>query len=164
MRACLQNGSQVLRYLRGRVDEASDSHQCRIQECCLKMDVLHDFKTLYDATMKNIRFKEREGFAKYNAVARKAKTNATQVTCPPNPRSLAELYRSGRAVYDRFHTFVEGAAKASATGTVYKTNGKRAKMKGIYRVLEKALFKYVRKLLKDFFGTHTHTYTHNHTT
>ena len=64
------------------------------------------------------------------------------VTCPLNSSTLAELYRTGRAVYDRYHAFIERAAKASATGDAYKAHGQRARMKGIYRVLEKGIFKY----------------------
>ena len=111
-------------------------------ECCLKMDVLNDFKTLYDATMKNIRFQEREAFIKYIAVVRQIQMKVCIVTRPPNPSRLADLYRTGRAVYDRFHAFIEGVVSVSSTGFVYKNHGERAKMKGIYRILEKGLFKY----------------------
>ena len=134
--------NQVLDYLHQRVTGVLHPQQIKIMKCCLKMDVLYDMKTLYDATMNNIRFKERDGFKKYVAAARKARTLAEKVTCRPNPSSLAELYRGGRDVYDRFHEFIESASKASTTATVFKPHGERAKMKGIYRVLEKACFKY----------------------
>jgi len=136
------SSTEVLRYLGHRVNQGFESQNVRIMRCCLKMDVLHDFKTLYDATMKNIRFKEREGFVKYMAVVSNMKKRVSERSCPANATNLADLYRSGRAVYDRFHAFVERAAKASDTGSAYKPNGERAKMKGIYRVLEKGCFKY----------------------
>ena len=142
MMVITDNSNQVLRYLSRRVAKASDVRQVRIMRACLKMDVLYDFRTLYDATMSNIRAKERDGFAKYMAVARKAKEMVAKVTCPNNPNNLPDLYRSGRNVYDRFHDFVERAAKASDSGTVFRPHGERAKMKGIYRVLEKGCFKY----------------------
>ena len=104
------------------------------------MNVLHDFKTLYDATANNIRNKERDGFRHYTSAAQELQDASSK--CPRNPSGLIELYNSGRAVYDRFHAFIAQAARASNTGYVYKTHNGQPKMKGIYRVLEKGIFKY----------------------
>ena len=134
------NCDEVAAYLGSRVQEAAGYQQIRIMQCCLKMDVLHTFKTLYDATMGNIRHKERVGFNYYTATVHNAQ-NAL-IKCPRNPSELFELYDSGRSVYDRFHTFIAKAAKASDDAQVYQSHSGRPGMKGIYRVLEKGVFKY----------------------
>merc|ERR1712032_745725 len=115
------------------------------------MDALHDFKTLYDATMENIRRKESSGFKSYTQVAGEMTFLIASGVCPANPRNLIELYNSGRAVYDRFHAFIKKASGASRSGYVYKTHGNKDQpgMKGIYRVLEKGIFKYARDLTGD---------------
>merc|ERR1712032_1341513 len=112
-------------------------------QCCLKMDAMHDFKTLYDATMKNIKKKEAEGFKHFTVMEHDMQASS-DIDCPRNPSALLDLYNSGRAVYERFHAFIGGAAKVSDTAYVYKTHGntRQPGMKGIYRVLEKGVFKY----------------------
>merc|ERR1712032_1731038 len=112
-------------------------------QCCLKMDAMHDFKTLYDATMKNIKKKEAGGFKRFTVMEHQIQASS-DIDCPRNPSELLDLYNSGRAVYDRFHAFIGGAAKVSDTAYVYKTHGntRQPGIKGIYRVLEKGLFKY----------------------
>ena len=99
------------------------------------------FRTLYEATMKNIRNKEANGFKVYTGVVRHMQ--AASVKCPPNHSDLIELYNGGRAVYHRFHAFIAEAARASDTANTYKMHGTHQPcMKGIYRVLEKGVFKY----------------------
>jgi len=146
-----QHADTVVQYLLKRVREASSPQQVQIMRCCLHMDALHDFKTLYDATMENIRRKESSGFKSYTQVAGELTLFATSCVCPANPRKLIELYNSGRAVYDRFHAFIKKASGASRSGYVYKTHGNKDQpgMKGIYRVLEKGIFKYARDLTGD---------------
>ena len=101
--------------------------------------------------MKNIRSKEREGFKHYAAAAFLMKANSIIQKCPLNPSILIELYNSGRAAYGLFHAFIAKAAKASATAYVYKThdNTRQPGMKGIYRVLEKGVFKYDNESTED---------------
>ena len=101
-------------------------------------------QTLYAATMQNIYTKERDGFAAYTRAA-EALQAATPSKCPRNPKGLQELYNSGRDVYDRYHKFIKRMSKASPKGRgyVFRTKSKKQPpMKGIYRVLEKGVFKY----------------------
>ena len=134
---------QVLWYLSQRM-ETLKRHDLRVMKLCLEMEEMNNFKTLYRVTMENIAVKQRDGYDKCIAVAQIAKrrNSIRGIKCPDNQRRLVNLYRTGREVYDRFHAFIERAAKVSATADVYKHNGKRATMKGMYRVIEKALFKY----------------------
>ena len=140
----------VVQYLGERVEHAHSREQVRIQQCCLKMDVMYDFKTLYGATMGNIKKKEPEGFKRFTDMAREMQVAAFG-DCPPNPSELIDLYRSGRAVYDRFHAFIGEAVQASGSAHVYKThdNTRQPGMKGIYRVVEKGVFKYKDDLTGD---------------
>ena len=141
----------VVQYLVKRVEGASDPQQIKIMHCCLEMDVLHDFKTLYHATMKNICAKEADGFKVYTQVAQELKAAAPPSNCPANPSDLIELYKSGRNVYDRFHEFIKRASTVSRSGFLLLPHGGkgRVRMKGIYRVLEKAVFKYNDDLTGD---------------
>ena len=54
METITAKSNEVLRYLRHRVDQAVDLQQVRTMQCCLKMDVLYDFKTLYDLSLIHI--------------------------------------------------------------------------------------------------------------
>ena len=135
-----EHAELVISYLGSRVQEAFNPKQIRIMRSCINMDVLHDFKTLYDATMKNVRSKELSGFNSLLLVAQKMDK---KTECPRNPSELIKLYNSGRAVYNRFHAFLARAAKASDSAYVYKTQNRLSPgMKGLYRVLEKGVFKY----------------------
>lgn len=120
-------------------------------QCCQEMDALHDFKTLYDTTMKNIHNKEKQGFKAYTTVAKEMKLACASTHCPDNCSDLLDLYNSGRAVYDRFHNFIDRASKVCNSAFVFKTHGntRQPDMKGIYRVLEKGIFKYNENLEGD---------------
>ena len=142
-----EHRARVVSYLGSRVQKAAEREQIRIMRCCINMDVLHDFKTLYDATMQNIRNKEPAGLKMYTETARKMQAAATK--CPRNPSSLFDLYDSGRAAYHRFHAFVARAAEASDGAYVYTSHDRLPRMKGIYRVLEKGIFKYNRDWTQD---------------
>ena len=132
----------VKKYLCQRVEHARKANQTRIMQCCRSMDVLHDFKVLYDSTMHNIRHKERVGFKRYSTVAKTMCASSLNMNKLKNPSGLFELYSSGRAVYEKYHDFIEKAANASLSAYTFVTHGARPGMKGIYRVLEKGVFKY----------------------
>jgi len=55
---------------------------------------------------------------------------------------MMELYETGRVAYPLFHAFIADAASASGTAYLFKSHDKQPGMKGLYRVLEKAVFKY----------------------
>ena len=101
----------------------------------------HDFKVLYDSTMEIIRKNEKASFAAFTAVAKTMRSQC-QDKCPRNPADLFDLYASGRAAYDLFHAFLGKAARACGAYCFMKSDNTRPGMKGIYRVLEKGIFKY----------------------
>ena len=95
-------------------------------------------------TMSIIRKKEKRAFSKF-ANASKILGKFCKHKCPPNPEDLFDLYASGRAAYDLFHKFLEKVSSSVEGAYCYKTGAKEDQlpgMKGIYRVLEKGLFKY----------------------
>merc|ERR1719183_3321264 len=73
---------RVVLYLGKRVQKSNHPKEIRVMQCCQNMDALHDFKTLYDATMKNIRSKERQGFNHYTAAALRMKAKSIIQQCP----------------------------------------------------------------------------------
>jgi len=95
---------------------------------------------------------------------------------PPNSSNFVDLYRDGSNVYEKFHAFIEKAVENAAKNdpgslsgsinlglekmtTPYaickrKDGNRRARMKGIYRVLEKALFKYNKPVLEQVLKDH----------
>ena len=143
----LEHHDVVVEYLGQRVEEAANPKARRIMHCCLEMDVLHDFKTLYDATMMNIRNKESEAFEEYNTIVPQLQAQCS--VCPPNASDLMELYQTGRVAYPLFHAFIANAASASDSAYLFKSHNKQPGMKGLYRVLEKAVFKYNDNVKED---------------
>ena len=136
----LEHRDIVVEYLGQRIHAVGDPEKQNIMRCCLEMDALHDFKTLYDATMMNIRNKETEGFKTYSAIVPKLQAKCN--VCPPNASDLMKLYQTGRVAYPLFHAFIAKAARASHTAYLFKSHGKQPSMKGLYRVLEKGVLKY----------------------
>jgi len=136
----------VITYLGGRIDEARQDEEVERLLCCYHDDELVDFQELYGKTMSIIDSREEDGMEKFtDASSRLEKCRLPK--CPPNPQSLFALYDSGRGAYDLFHKFLEKAAKHVPGAKCYKKGKKEDKlpgMKGIYRVVEKGMFKYNR--------------------
>ena len=112
---------------------------CLIHSGRVRLQV--DFQELYGKTMSIIRDREEDGMEAFAAASIRA-GNCCGAKCPPNPQRLSDLYASGREAYDLFHLFLDKAARHVRGAECYKKGNQPPGMKGIYRVIEKGMFKY----------------------
>merc|ERR1719174_113211 len=132
----------VLRYLAQRVVDAGTPEESEIMTCCLQTDAYRNFRTMYQTTWENIRESEAEGLKACNLAVKKMRKTVNK-NFEHNSSSMTELFRSGRIVYYAFHEFLGEVAQVTKTAEVVKDHdGRHPAMKGIYRVLEKAVFVY----------------------
>ncbi len=140
---------QIVDKLISRIEEAKTPEQMKIMSCALNMDQLHDFKTLYESTMNNIKMKEKLYFNRFLRLGSDIRALCPH-KCPANANDFLDLYKQGRAIWSRYHDFIERAA-AFADAETYSSHGERPSMKGVYRVTEKGLFKYNKLSSADDF-------------
>ena len=95
-------------------------------------------------TMNIIKKKEKDGFKKFTNTSKKV-DKCCKSKCKANPADLFDLYASGRGAYNLFHAFLRKASDSVEGAYCFKQGKQEDKtpsMKGIYRVLEKGMFKY----------------------